>query len=96
MVEYDFVWEHKPGRHNQVVDALSRREVSATLYTISRVESDMLERIKQLAATDSAYEKLVAQVKEGTVRRYWIEDDLLMVKGGESLCLMLGDCGGNC
>ena len=45
----------------------------------------MLEHIKQLTATYSAYVKLVAQVNEGTVRRSWIEDELLMVKG-ESFC----------
>ena len=27
LAEYDFVWEHKPKKHNQVVDALSRKEV---------------------------------------------------------------------
>ena len=25
--EYDFVWEHKPGKHNQVADSLSRKQV---------------------------------------------------------------------
>ena len=25
--EYDFVWKHKPGRHNQVAHALSRKKV---------------------------------------------------------------------
>ena len=27
LAEYDFMWEHKPGNQNQVVDALSRKEV---------------------------------------------------------------------
>ncbi|WMV33117.1 hypothetical protein MTR67_026502 [Solanum verrucosum] len=42
--------EHKLGKHNQVADALSRKEMG--------------------------------QVKDGTKRRYWIEDDLLHFKGG--------------
>ena len=25
--EYDFVWEHKPSKHNQVADALSCKQV---------------------------------------------------------------------
>ncbi|KAJ8899074.1 hypothetical protein K2173_010227 [Erythroxylum novogranatense] len=32
LAEYDFVWEHKPGRHNNVADALSRKEVFMALY----------------------------------------------------------------
>ncbi|KAG6517981.1 hypothetical protein ZIOFF_021381 [Zingiber officinale] len=82
LAEYDFAWEHKPGKHNQVVDALSRKEVFATFYSISRVESDMMERIKAVAASDTAYGKLVQQVRDGVIRRYWIEDDLLVYKGG--------------
>ncbi|KAG6533506.1 hypothetical protein ZIOFF_007381 [Zingiber officinale] len=87
LAEYDFAWEHKPGKHNQVADALSRKEVFATFYSISRVESDMMDRIKAVAASDIAYGKLVQQVRDGVIRRYWIEDDLLVYKGGESLCL---------
>ncbi|KAG6515103.1 hypothetical protein ZIOFF_025488 [Zingiber officinale] len=82
LAEYDFTWEHKPGRHNQVADALSRKEVFATFYSISRVESDMLDRIKVVAASDTTYGKLMQQVRDGIIRRYRIEDDLLMYKGG--------------
>ncbi|KAG6478499.1 hypothetical protein ZIOFF_061942 [Zingiber officinale] len=82
LAEYDFAWEHKPGKHNQVADALSRKEVFATFYSISRVESDMLDRIKAVAASDIAYGMLVQQVRDGVIRRYWIEDDLLVYKGG--------------
>ncbi|KAG6520213.1 hypothetical protein ZIOFF_017251 [Zingiber officinale] len=82
LAEYDFTWEHKPGKHNQVADALSRKEVFATFYSISRVESDMMDRIKAVAASDTTYGKLVQQVRDGVIRRYWIEDDLLVYKGG--------------
>ncbi|KAH0643607.1 hypothetical protein KY290_035085 [Solanum tuberosum] len=30
--DYDFVWDHKPGEHNQVVDALSRKEGGGSWY----------------------------------------------------------------
>ncbi|KAG6526884.1 hypothetical protein ZIOFF_008971 [Zingiber officinale] len=82
LAEYDFAWEHKPGKHNQVADALSRKEVFATFYSISRVESDMMDRIKAVAASDTAYGKLVQQVRDGVIRRYWIEADLLVYKRG--------------
>ena len=27
LAKYDFMWEHKPGKHNQVTDAQSKKEV---------------------------------------------------------------------
>ncbi|RVW14418.1 hypothetical protein CK203_090505 [Vitis vinifera] len=39
--------------------------------------------IKQAAKLDSTYEKLKQPVKKGTTRKYWLEDDLLVVKGGK-------------
>lgn len=32
---------------------------------------------------DATYKKLIQQVKEGIVRRYWLEDELLVTKGGK-------------
>ena len=32
LAEYDFVFEHKLGIHNQVADALSRKEVFVAVY----------------------------------------------------------------
>ena len=40
--EYDFVWEHKLGRHNQVVDALSHKQVQEYVAALTRVESDFV------------------------------------------------------
>jgi hypothetical protein len=68
LAEYDFVWEQKPGSHNQVADALSRREVIATVLAIVQVESDMLCRLRQAAGEDAAYKKLVELVREGTIQ----------------------------
>ena len=82
LAEYDFMWEHKPGRHNQVADALSRREVLANLIAMDHVESDMLDRLRQAAVEDAAYVKLIDLVREGTVRRYWLDNGLLYAKGG--------------
>ncbi|XP_061956833.1 uncharacterized protein LOC133678522 [Populus nigra] len=82
LAEYDFMWEHKLGRHNQVADALSRCEVLANLIAMDHVESDMLDRLRQAAVEDAAYVKLVDLVREGTVRRYWLDNGLLYAKGG--------------
>jgi ribonucleotide monophosphatase NagD (HAD superfamily) len=83
LAEYDFVWEHKSGSHNQVADALSKHEVIATILAIVQVESDILGQLRQVAGEDAAFKKMVELVREGTIRRYWLEQDLLYAKGGQ-------------
>jgi predicted RNA polymerase sigma factor len=56
--------------------------VLATIFSLVQVESDMLERLHQAVEEDAAYKKMVDLVQEGTVRRYWLENDLLYAKGG--------------
>ena len=64
-----------------MVDALSRKHVVEIVAALSKVESNFLDRVKELAKIDSAYLKLAEAIKEGIVRRYWLEDDLLYAKG---------------
>ena len=59
LADFDFVWVHKPGRHNQVADVLSRKEVARYLGLLSRVVVDFTERVRQEASQDPAYQKLV-------------------------------------
>ena len=92
LAEYDFMWEHKLGKPNQVADALSRKEVFVAVYSISKLETDFYDRIRLCAANDSLYVKWMGQVQEGTMRRYWIEDDVLYLKGGESSYQIRVDC----
>ena len=40
---FDFVWVHKPSRHNQVADALSRKEVASHVGSLSQVVVDFTE-----------------------------------------------------
>ena len=37
---------HKPGRHNQVADFLSRKEVVIGVYNTTRVQSDRMDMIR--------------------------------------------------
>ena len=67
MAEYDFEWEHKPGRHNQIADALCRHCVLAIVFSIVQVESDMLERLHQAAEEDATFTMMVDLVREGTI-----------------------------
>ena len=81
LADFDFLWVHRAGRHNQVADALSRKKVTEFVGSLSRVVVDFTTRVKQEALQDSAYNKLVEQVKEGTTRHYWLEDKLLYYVG---------------
>ncbi|RVW62992.1 Transposon Tf2-12 polyprotein [Vitis vinifera] len=82
LADFKFEWLHRPGRHNTVADALSRREVIAYITALLEVIFDFNEKIKQAAEQDAAYGKLKQQVKEGVIRRYWLEGDLLVAKRG--------------
>ena len=64
-----------------MADALSRKEVIAYITTLSEVISDFNEKIKLVAEQDATYGRLKQQVKEGVIRRYWLEGDLLVAKG---------------
>ena len=57
LAEYDFMWEHKQGKYNQVTDALSRKEVFVAVYSISKLETDFYDRIRLCTANDSLYVK---------------------------------------
>lgn len=80
--EFNFVWVHRPGKQNQVADALSRKEVQEYVASLTTVYTDFLDRIKEQSQSDNAYQKLKKQVADGEVRKYWIEDDLLHARGG--------------
>ena len=49
--------------------------------SLSRVVADVTAMVKHEALQDSAYNKLVEQVKEGTTKHYWLEDKLLYYVG---------------
>ncbi|RVW70978.1 putative disease resistance RPP13-like protein 1 [Vitis vinifera] len=90
LADFKFEWLHRPGRHNTVVDALSRKEVIAYITALSEVISDFNEKIKQAAEQDVAYGRPKQQVKEGVIMRYWLEGDLLVEKGGRWYVLTSG------
>ncbi|CAH9148831.1 unnamed protein product [Cuscuta epithymum] len=80
--EFDFDWVHRPGRHNAVADALSRKVVDEYVNALVMVQGNMVERIKEMAKEDPSYQRLCEQVASGAVRRYWLEDGVLFGKGG--------------
>ena len=84
LADFDFVWVHKPSQHNQVADALSRKEVASYVGSLSLVVTDFKERVRhEVVAQDSMYQNLVEQVKSGITRRYWLKNELLYFRGGK-------------
>ncbi|KAL0368286.1 UNVERIFIED_CONTAM: Transposon Tf2-12 polyprotein [Sesamum calycinum] len=80
--EFDFEWVHRPGKHNDVADALSRKLVEEYVAALTVVESDFLDQIRESSKTDVGYLKIVEQVKGGLIRKYWLDSGLLYAKGG--------------
>lgn len=85
--EFDFDWVHRPGRHNDVADALSRKMVEEYVAALTLVETDFMSRIHDVAQTDSTYLKLEEQVKNGETRKYWLEDGILFARGHRAYVL---------
>ena len=49
VADFDFVWVHKPGLHNQVAGALSRKEVESYVRSLNQVVEDFTKRVRQEA-----------------------------------------------
>ena len=59
--EYDFLWEHKHGRHNLVSDAISWKMVTSMttiLASLSRIETNFTARVLEQSEDDAAYQHL--------------------------------------
>ena len=52
LADFDFVWVHKQGRHNQMADVLSRKEVARYVGPLSRVVADFIKRTRSSTRLD--------------------------------------------
>ena len=66
-----------------MADALSRKEAVSYVGSLSSVVTDFKQRVRLEAAQDSTYQKLVEKVRDGTTRRYWLENELLYFREGK-------------
>lgn len=89
LAEYNYMCEHKPGKHNQVVNALSLKEVFAIVYSILKLEFDFFDKIWLRVVNDSLYVKLMGQVQDDTMRSRTI---CFILKGEKSLNQIGVDC----
>ena len=72
LAEFDFTWVYRPE---------STKEVKTFVAFLSTVQSNFLERTRQHADADKNYGQLKQQVKDGLACKYWLDDDLLYVRG---------------
>ena len=81
LVEFDLTIEYKPGRHNAVEAALSRKGQLAALEgedwatrSRSRVQmsEEMQNKIKESVETDTLAQNIVKQIKEGKTRKLFL------------------------
>ncbi|KAH9133035.1 hypothetical protein AeRB84_020780, partial [Aphanomyces euteiches] len=86
--EYNMTVEYKPGRTNVIADALSRRpseEEPSSLLALSKVRSDLFDRIRGLYSLDPALSRTIDAITAGKslstkvvqIGRFTFHDDLL-------------------
>jgi hypothetical protein len=66
--EYDFDINHIKGKHNKVVDALSRRVHEFHATTISMYQLDLKDKILEDAKLDLQYKELVEKLQQGNLQ----------------------------
>lgn len=86
LAEFDMILEYKPGRTNQVADALSRKAELATLKmeelaSSSQLKGTIPDRIREGLEKDPLATSLMTAAREGKTRRFWVKDGLLFTKG---------------
>lgn len=54
-----------------------------SVETMTSVETDLLDHVKEVAKTDLEYKKLVDQIGEGLARKYWLENGVIYTSGGQ-------------
>jgi hypothetical protein len=64
--EFDFEVRHIKGKENKVEDTLSRRVHGLFEINISRVESDLEQRIRTTIFNDENYTKVMAKLQKST------------------------------
>ena len=81
LAEYEFTWEHGPGKHNEAVDALSRKSVQEQGAALVAIETNWLDRIREQGERDTTYQRMVELERDGITSKFWLEDELLGAKG---------------
>ena len=96
LAEFNFKFEYKVGKSNQVANALSRKGEYAALCMLahinsSKIDGSMRDIIKEHLHKDPSAKVVVKLAKPGKTRQFWVEGDLLMIKGNRLYVLRTGE-----
>ena len=86
LVEFDFCFEHKAKKTNQVADALSRRAELATLRRVApmsatKVTTEIRKLIEENLKKDPQAVSIMKLVEDGKSKYFWLENRALLTKG---------------
>ena len=96
LVEFDFCFEHKARKTNQVADALSRRAELATLRRVplmstTKVTTDIRKSIEKNLKKDPHAVSIMKLVEDGKSKYFWLENRALVTKGPRLFVPRIGD-----
>ena len=79
IVEFDFRFEHKTGKTNQVVDMLSQKSKHTALCMLthihlSKIDGSMRNITREHLYKDSSAKAVVDLAKVGKTRQFWVEE----------------------
>jgi len=86
LAEFDMSIEYRPGRHNALADALSRKGQLAALEgedqatrrrSWIQMSEEMQNKLKESVETDTLAQNIVKQIKEGKTRKFFLRDGYL-------------------
>jgi hypothetical protein len=80
LYEYDFDIKHIKGKENKVDDALSKRVHELRATTINMYQTNLRDRVLEVAKEDMQYMEMVTKLQQGKMLRK-IEDYRLEVDG---------------
>ncbi|XP_078433655.1 uncharacterized protein LOC144704942 [Wolffia australiana] len=79
--KFDFVLKYKPGRANQVANALSCKESKVFVAALSAVQGSILDEIKLALKDDLEAVSLMKRIAAGETMRLWTEDGIIYTNG---------------
>jgi len=82
LLGYDFSVEYKPGRHNIVANALSRKETAASLMSLSEIQFPIFNQLKEVSLMRRPQKLLLPSPKDSSLHLGNCRTASFFTKGG--------------